>query len=526
MRARRRGYALPVPEPEQTSIAFVGFMAAGKTSAARAVAKALDAELIDTDERIEAELGEPIGAFFERHGEAAFREIEERVVLESLSRGAVVALGGGAVESERIRAALSGHVTAWCRVRESTAWNRCRSSSRPLAASRGEFRRRFELRQPLYAEVGRVVLPRGGRETGVAVAPWLGVLRGAPQVRMLWARTASAEYPALFGPGTARLLDARGAPRLGRRRFAITDPLPVAATPELLPRVDVRLEATGGEGSKTLREAERLLGELADAGARRDDALVAVGGGVVGDLAGYCAAVYQRGIPVVQVPTTLVAQADSAFGGKTGVDLPQAKNYVGAFHQPAAVLVDPRALATLPPEELAAGFAEVLKTALIAGGGLWERVRALERFDAETIAPLVFDCAQTKLAVVASDERDGGGRAVLNLGHTVGHAIETASSYARYRHGEAVALGLLAALRLSGAEALRAQVAHLLELAGLPVALDPRIEAEAVLEAVGRDKKASAGGVGFVLLSEPGEPRYGQPVDPDSLRAAVEELQR
>ena len=135
-----------------------------------------------------------------------------------------------------------------------------------------------------------------------------------------------------------------------------------------------------------------MLSELARAGVRRDDSLVAFGGGVVGDLAGFCAAVYQRGIPVVQIPTTVVAQVDSAYGGKTGVDLPEAKNYVGSFHQPAAVLADPAALRTLPREELAAGFAEVVKTALIAGGRLWERVRAVESLDATVLAPLVFDC--------------------------------------------------------------------------------------------------------------------------------------
>ena len=186
----------------------------------------------------------------------------------------------------------------------------------------------------------------------------------------------------------------------------------------------------------------------------RADHVVALGGGVVGDLAGFCAATYQRGVPVVHVPTTLVAQVDSAYGGKTGVDLPDAKNYVGVYHQPAGVLVDPDTLATLPPAELAAGWVEVLKTALIAGGALWERVSAMS--GCEVDERTIVDCARTKLAVVAADERDAGQRQVLNLGHTVGHAIETVTGYARYRHGEAVGLGLLALLRLSGAEALRA----------------------------------------------------------------------
>src|SRR5204863_4991714 len=236
-------------------------------------------------------------------------------------------------------------------------------------------------------------------------------------------------------------------------------------------------------------EAERVLRELARLGMSRSDHLVALGGGVVGDLAGFCAATYQRGVAVVQVPTTLVAQVDSAYGGKTGVDLPEAKNYVGAYHLPGAVLADTRTLATLPGEELAGGFAEVLKTALIAGGRLWERVRALEELAPAALGDVIFTCARTKLEIVAADERDAGRRAVLNLGHTVGHAIEAATGYETYRHGEAVGLGLLAALRLSGADTLRNEVAGLLASHGLPVSLDPAVAINGVVEAVGRDKK-------------------------------------
>jgi len=267
-----------------------------------------------------------------------------------------------------------------------------------------------------------------------------------------------------------------------------------------------------------------VLGELARAGVRRDDAVIALGGGVVGDLAGFCAAVYQRGVPIVQIPTTLVAQVDSAIGGKTGVDLPEAKNYVGAYHQPAAVLSDPAALSSLPPEELAAGFAEVVKTALIAGGELWERVRRLPGPGADHLEDVIFDCARTKIEIVAADERDAGRRAVLNLGHTIGHAIETATGYERYRHGEAVALGLLAALRLSGADELRAEVEGLLSAAGLPTKLDPAIDTAEIVAATSRDKKATAAGLGFVLVRAPGEVEHGFAVAPADLEAAVEDL--
>jgi shikimate kinase / 3-dehydroquinate synthase len=265
--------------------------------------------------------------------------------------------------------------------------------------------------------------------------------------------------------------------------------------------------------------AETVWRELAAQGMGRDDHLVALGGGVVGDLAGFCAATYQRGVPVVQVPTTVVAQVDSAYGGKTGVDLPEAKNYVGAYHQPAGVLVDPGALDTLPPAERAAGYAEVVKTALIAGGPLWDRVAAGAPVDED----IVVACARAKLRVVAADERDAGGRQVLNLGHTVGHAIESATGYARYRHGEAVGVGLLVALRLSGRDALRGEVAELLARRGLPRSFSGAA-VEDVLALVERDKKREGGRVPFVLVEAPGEVTPGHAVDPHSLRAAVEEV--
>jgi shikimate kinase/3-dehydroquinate synthase len=338
--------------------------------------------------------------------------------------------------------------------------------------------------------------------------------------RMAWAVSDSGEYPAFVGEG---ILKATYWPLAGRR-FCIADRTVARLYADAVGAVAGLVEVEPGELAKTLGEAERVLRQLARLGMSRDDHLVALGGGVVGDLGGFCAATYQRGVPVVQVPTTLVAQVDSAYGGKTGVDLPEAKNYVGAYHLPSAVLADTVTLSTLPREEMAAGFVEVVKTALIAGGALWERVLGIDRLDPAGLGEVIFACARTKLEIVAADERDGGRRAALNLGHTVGHAIEAAGSYSRYRHGEAVGLGLLAALRLSGADELREQVRDVLASHGLPTALASEIEVDAVLEAVGRDKKRTADGIGFVLLERPGEPRVGQRVDPEALRAAVEEL--
>jgi len=304
------------------------------------------------------------------------------------------------------------------------------------------------------------------------------------------------------------------------RPFGVSDRNVAPLYAERLGPIQEVVEIAPGERNKTLQSAELVWSALVAAGVTRADHVVALGGGVVGDLAGFCAATYQRGIPVVHVPTTLVAQVDSAYGGKTGVDLPQAKNYVGAYHHPAGVLVDPDTLATLPAEELAAGYVEVLKTALIAGGALWERVAADEPLDEQTI----FACVRTKLAVVGEDERDAGRRQVLNLGHTVGHALETVTGYERYRHGEAVGLGLLAALRLSNLPELRAQVRELLRARGLPVQLDGE-DVEEILAATMRDKKRTGAHVPFVLLGAPGDARTGCHVPTSELRAAVAELQ-
>ena len=255
-----------------------------------------------------------------------------------------------------------------------------------------------------------------------------------------------------------------------------------------------------GEQSKTIAHAEIVWTELVRAGMTREDVVVALGGGVVGDLAGFCAATYQRGVRYVQVPTTLVAQVDSAYGGKTGVDLAEAKNYVGAFHQPSAVIADTATLDTLPDAELAAGYAEVVKTALIAGGDLWERVRA----GADPSDPAVITaCARAKLRIVARDERDSGVRQVLNLGHTVGHAIEAATGYAAYRHGEAVALGLLAALRLSDQDELRREVAELLSEPGTAHAARARRPRRRGDGHRARQEARGPGEVPFVLLDAP-----------------------
>jgi 3-dehydroquinate synthetase/shikimate kinase len=498
------------------ALVLVGFMGAGKSTSARALAAGLGSEALDSDRVLEQRLGEPIESFFDREGEPAFRAREEEVVLELLERpdARVVALGGGALASERVREALAAHTVVHLEVEPEEAWRRASNHGRPLARDPARFARLHSDRAALYESVADVIVPPGRRERIRRALPALEVLAEAPAgTRLVWAYAASGEYPVFLGEG----LVASGFfyPR-ARRRFVVTDENVARAVPF---HGDERIVIPPGEEQKTLTGAESVLRRLAMAGAERGDLVVAVGGGVVGDLAGFCAAVYQRGMGHVQVPTTLVAQVDSAYGGKTGVDLPEGKNYAGAFHQPAAVLCDPALLATLPPEELGAGYVEVVKTALIAGGTLWSRVRRGEEVDAQVI----LRCLRTKLAVVAADERDVGRRQVLNLGHTVGHAIEAATSYGRYRHGEAVGIGLLVALRLSGREPLRAEVADLLAARGLPLAF-AGASVDEVLELVERDKKRTGGRVPFVLVEAPGEVTPGHEPDPEMLRVAVEEV--
>jgi shikimate kinase/3-dehydroquinate synthase len=336
--------------------------------------------------------------------------------------------------------------------------------------------------------------------------------------KLLWASGASGDYPVYIGRELLGFWPAG----IEGRRFLVTDGRVGGLYSDALGPLSGRVAIMPGEQSKTVAHAEIVWTELVRAGMTRRDVVVALGGGVVGDLAGFCAATYQRGVPYVQVPTTLVAQVDSAYGGKTGVDLAEAKNYVGAYHQPVAVIADTAVLDTLPAEEVSAGYAEVVKTALIAGGDLWERVRS----GAEPTAPdVIADCVRTKLKIVARDERDGGIRQVLNLGHTVAHAIETVTGYARYRHGEAVALGLLAALALSDQRELRDEVEQLLQARGLPTRLEDA-DPDAVVMATARDKKrVGEGPVPFVLLDRPGAPRAGCPVQSRALIAAVRELQ-
>ena len=341
-------------------------------------------------------------------------------------------------------------------------------------------------------------------------------------------------YPILVGPG---LLD--DAALLGELVTA-RDVLIVTNTtvgPLYLGRLEralagKRLGAVvlpDGEQYKTLDTLARVFDALVERRMNRDACVAALGGGVVGDLAGFAAACYQRGVDYVQVPTTLLAQVDSSVGGKTGVNHPGGKNLIGAFHQPRAVVADTTTLGTLPPRELRAGLAEVIKYGLVADAGFLDwieaHLEALLGLEAAALAHAIRRCCEIKAAIVADDEREHGRRALLNLGHTFGHAIETATGYGEWLHGEAVGAGMLMAadlscrlgwLRHEDVERVRALLAR----AGLPVAA-PRIGAVRALELMGMDKKVLAGRLRLVLMRSLGEGVVEGDYPADALRATL-----
>jgi 3-dehydroquinate synthetase/shikimate kinase len=444
-------------------LALIGFMGAGKTGLGRELARLTQRPFVDTDEEIEKRHG-PIGKLFER-GESEFRRIEEQVVAEALAGPmAVIALGGGAVLSEATRKRLRRTAfVAWVTVDVDTAWSRVRSSGRPLARDREQFGHLFDERLELYD-----LLAQG---TGQDAETLL-----LESLHFIFSSEIACDAAVLADERVAQLHEL---PVVGGAKL----------TMHLLP---------AGEQAKTFDVVERLWNEL-EIG--RDGWIVGFGGGSTTDVAGFTAATFLRGVNWVAVPTTLVGMVDAAIGGKTGVNTEQGKNLVGAFHFPYEVRIDPRFLVTLPPEERRAGMAEVVKTGLLAGEELWELPE-----DAMIRASAAF-----KSAVVLSDpyERQGR-RAILNLGHTFAHALEAGSGYV-LRHGDAVALGLLAALRLSGRPT---DVVEEL-LAPKPV----RVDRERAWDALLRDKK---GALNLVLLGDDGG--YVTQVPEADVKRALDEL--
>jgi shikimate kinase / 3-dehydroquinate synthase len=458
-------------------VALVGFMGAGKSSVGAEVAGRLERPFVDVDVELERELGTPIAQVFAERGEAAFRELEEELTVEALADPvpAVVALGGGAVLSERVRESLRIRALAiFLEVEVEEAWERAAGPSRPLAQDEDAFRRLYEEREPVY----RGVADATARDADGVVLAAAGVAVGQLSV------PGDGPFALVSEPRVAGIWGAEVQTALGGR---------LASTHEL----------PEGEEAKTVPAVERLWRELR---LGRDGTLVALGGGCTTDAAGFAAATYLRGIPWIPVPTTLVGQVDAAIGGKTAINLPAGKNLVGAFHWPARTLIDPKLVETLPEEQRREGMAEVVKTGLLAGAPYWELPPAR----------MIAGCAAYKSAVCLRDPRERGPRAILNLGHTFAHALEAAGGYGEVTHGRAVALGLLAALRLSGIETDAVEAV----LAPKPV----RVDRERAWAALARDKKARGGRIRLVLLERPGRPVFGVELPDEDVRAALDGL--
>ena len=559
-------------------IVLVGMMGSGKSAIGQRLAARLGFKFVDADAEIVAAARMSIPEIFAKYGEGYFRDGERRVMFRLLNNGPMVlATGGGAFLDPRTRRRIAERgVSIWFDADHETLLRRVRrKADRPLlqtADPAATLRRLMDERYPVYAHADIRVVSRDAPqeamvdETLDALAERLPTLDLGARHTAMEAQTIMTHFPPRPQPSDAPLhqenvrvaLGARsydiliGAGLLAKAGEKIAGVAPGAACAIVtdanvarlhLPALEDSLKAAGvrystivvepGEGSKSLSVFGRVCEEAIAARIERRDVIVALGGGVVGDLSGYVAASLRRGARFVQIPTTLLAQVDSSVGGKTGINSPQGKNLIGAFHQPSLVLADVDTLATLPPREFRAGYAEVVKYGLIGDRRFFEWLEAdgdaVFHGKPEQICAVAVSC-ESKAAIVARDETEQGDRALLNLGHTFGHAFERLVDYdnARLVHGEGVAIGLALALRFSQRlglcderDALRAE-RHLSSL-GLPTRISDipgaDFTADAIMDAMYQDKKVERGALTFILLRGIGAAFVAKSVDPADARA-------
>lgn len=521
--------AVPLPEAlTGRSIVLVGLMGAGKTSIGRRLAAKFGLPFRDADAEIELAAGCSIPELFSRYGESDFRAGERRVIRRLLSGDPLVlAFGGGAFMDPETRAITREEaVSVWLRCPLPTLLRRVAGrDNRPLLADgdRAEtLQRLMDARYPVYAEAD-VIVDCSDESPDATTNRVLNALLAWRSPRRLSVVLPSTSYDVVIGDDLLTRAGALLAPRMEQKRAVVVTDATVAQLH--LPALQRGLAETGvttsqiivppGEASKNLDSWQSVVDQLLEARVERRTTVIALGGGVVGDLAGFAAASTLRGLPFVQVPTTLLSQVDSSVGGKTGVNTGRGKNLVGAFYQPRMVLADTGTLATLPPRELRAGYAEIAKAGLIGDAAFFAWCEAngaaLVGGNREVQAEAVMRACAFKAAVVGDDEREekpNDGRALLNLGHTFGHALEAEYGYSGgLLHGEGVAVGLGLAFRLSArlghcaaADADRV-VSHVAAM-GMPAELrmlNRRFSAETLVGHMRRDKKVRDGALKFVL---------------------------
>jgi 3-dehydroquinate synthase len=540
----------PVNTLRHSNIILIGMMGAGKTTVGKLLAKQLNKRFIDSDEEIQRRTGVTIPHIFDVEGEAGFRARESGVIHELLqNRDIVLATGGGAVLNPQNRAEMKQHGTVvYLKSSVHDLWQRTRHDhNRPLLQTenpRAKLQELHDLRDPLYTETAHIVIHTGKQSVQVLLEKLQQRLEEMRQMnttagtmQTLQVGLAERSYPIHIGSGLLRHAELL-LPHIPRKRAVIVSNTTV--TPLYLKQLSDGLVANGvqvqsvilpdGEQYKSGESLNQIYDALLTARSERSTPLIALGGGVIGDITGYAAATYLRGVPFIQIPTTLLSQVDSSVGGKTGINHPLGKNMIGAFYQPRVVLADTTVLDTLPDKELSAGIAEVIKYGLIRDLPFLEWLEAnmdkLLARDTEALQYAIARSCQNKAEVVGNDERESGERALLNLGHTFGHAIENGMGYGVWLHGEAVAAGAIMAADLSqrlgwlNAQDV-ARVRTLFERARLPV-VSPKLGAGKYLELMGLDKKVADGKIRFVLLKALGQAVITADVPPAMLEQTLE----